>query len=134
MAKKGELELDPEFEGLNHKQALAAIAVGTGSTIEKAAEASGLSPRQLSRLRAEPAFMAAVDAVLRQTYSRSVSRLVAVMATATDTLESICIDPDSPATARVSAARAILDLGIKAFAQTELENRIQQLENLLNGK
>lgn len=128
------VELDPDFESLTHKQALAAISIGTGSTNEKAAEAAGLSSRQVGRMRSNPAFMAAVDAVLRQTYSRSVSRLVAVMATATDTLESICIDPDSPATARVSAARAILDLGIKAFAQTELENRIQQLENLLNGK
>ena len=132
MAKNG--DLDPEFEDLNHKQALAAIAVGTGSTIEKAAEAAGLSPRQLSRLRAEPAFMAAVDAVLRRTYTRAVSRLVAVMATATDTLESICTDPDSPATARVSAARAILDLGIKAYTTAELETRVQQLEDLLNGK
>jgi len=128
------VDLDPEFEGLNHKQALAAIAIGTGATNEKAAAAAGLSSRQVGRMRSNPAFMAAVDAVLRRTYTRAVSRLVAVMATATDTLESICTDPDSPATARVSAARAILDLGIKAYTTAELETRVQQLEDLLNGK
>ena len=128
------VDLDPEFEGLNHKQALAAIAIGTGATNEKAAAAAGLSSRQVGRMRSNPAFMSAVDAVLRRTYTRAVSRLVAVMATATDTLESICTDPDSPATARVSAARAILDLGIKAYTTAELETRVQQLEDLLNGK
>jgi len=128
------VDLDPEFEGLNHKQALAAISIGTGATNEKAAAAAGLSSRQVGRMRSNPAFMAAVDAVLRRTYTRAVSRLVAVMATATDTLESICTDPDSPATARVSAARAILDLGIKAYTTAELETRVQQLEDLLNGK
>ena len=132
MASHG--DMDPEFQGLTPKQALAAIAMGTGATNEVAAELSGLSARQISRIRSDPAFMAAVNSVVANAYKRAVSRLVSAMATATATLEEICNDTSAASNARVSAARAILDLSIKAYATATLEDRVQTMEDILNGK
>jgi hypothetical protein len=43
-------------------------------------------------------------------------------------------DPKKPASARVSAARSILELAIKAIEIEDLEIRIEELERLMAKK
>jgi len=43
-------------------------------------------------------------------------------------------DPKKPASARVSAARSILELAIKAIEIEDLEIRIEELERLITNK
>jgi hypothetical protein len=75
-----------------------------------------------------------VRLILRETYGASVAAMVAAMQPATATLLAIATDQNAPATARVSASRAILEAGLKAYGQMELEQRVEALEAVLNVK
>jgi len=46
-------------------------------------------------------------------------------------LRDVMNDTESPASARVSAARAILEIAVKAVELEDLEARIEELERLL---
>ena len=48
---------------------------------------------------------------------------------ALDTLCSICADTEAPAMARISAARCILDVGLKLTEQNDIIMRLEALED-----
>lgn len=129
MASNGDI-----FEDLTSKEEKAAIAVGAGLGHDEAAKAGGLSSRQLSRLKNEERFLRAVKKVKQDLYAESICQLVAAMASATTTLVAIASNEEAPASARVTAARSILDIAVKAYGQAELEARIELLEATLNVK
>jgi thiaminase len=129
MAANGEV-----FPEMTPAQLKAAIALASGATHDEAVEASGISSRTLSRLKNEDGFRLAVRLILRETYGASVAAMVAAMQPATATLLAIATDQNAPATARVSASRAILEAGLKAYGQMELEQRVEALEAVLNVK
>jgi hypothetical protein len=59
-----------------------------------------------------------------------VAHLQRVSGEAVDTLRTIMNDDQKPASARVTAARVILDMSIKAVELEDLEVRIAALEGL----
>ena len=117
----GPAELTPEEE-----RALEALLSHT--TQAEAAEACGLSAKTLRLwLRTKPHFLAAYREARREVMRMCSARLQAATVKAVQTLEAVMDEKDSPS-ARVSAARAILDSALRANEQEDLAERIEQLE------
>ncbi|MGH8060031.1 MAG: hypothetical protein ACREOH_22810 [Candidatus Entotheonellia bacterium] len=74
-------------------------------------------------------FQAAYRQARREAVSQAVAHLQQVCGEAVETLRSIMRNARTPASARVTAARAVLDLAIRAVELEDLEARIQALED-----
>jgi hypothetical protein len=109
-----------------HAQAIASLL--TEPTLRQAAEQCGVGERTLRRWLRNESFarryrqartqqLEATMNMLRQAGGQAVSALVTIT---TDTME--------PAGARVSAARAIIELGIRSAEMKEFEERLSELE------
>jgi len=56
------------------------------------------------------------------------------MSEAVETLRSVMADADAPASSRVAAARAMLDLGLKSVEIEDLVERVDALEKQIEMK
>ncbi|HEV3298216.1 MAG TPA: hypothetical protein VG055_01150 [Planctomycetaceae bacterium] len=118
----------PENGVLPPKQEAAAIALASGRTIEQAARASNAGTRTLKTwLHDQPAFASRVTELRGEMTSRALGRLVDAMASAAETLGHLSRKGKSEMV-RLSAARAVLELGTKLRESVELEERIAVLE------
>ncbi|MBI3909993.1 MAG: hypothetical protein HY320_03560 [Armatimonadetes bacterium] len=88
-------------------------------TIAEAAVKAGCGERTAHRWLRQPAFQEAFREARREVVIRATARLQQATHAAVDTLHAIASDPVAPASARVSAAKAILEV---AFNATELED------------
>jgi uncharacterized membrane protein len=113
---------------LTPKKQAAVLTLARGCTHEEAVEASGISSRQLCRYKNEPEFQEAIREAQREIYGQAIAAIVDAMRTATTTLVDICKNPESSDAARVSAARSLLENGLKAFGQQDLTERVEELE------
>jgi hypothetical protein len=76
-------------------------------------------------------FQTAYRQARREAVSQAVAYLQRVAGEAVDTLSTVMLDAQKPTSARVSAARAVLDLAIRGVEIEDLEARIQALEQCL---
>lgn len=106
-------------------------ALAAGCTYEAAAEQASVSERTVRRRLDDPAFRKQVDDARAEILGRAVARLTSASVRAVETLEALL--GSEMDFARLSAARAILELGVKLREQTELAARIDALE-LTAGK
>lgn len=119
---------------LTPKQIRALEALASGETTVDAAAAAGITRRQLARWMGEPAFDQALREAKAIIYRESIARIVGAMSTATTTLVDICGDLTVSPQSRVSAARCILESALKAFGQVELDQRLTELEALVETR
>jgi hypothetical protein len=113
---------------LSPKQHQAVLALAQGMTHGAACNAAAISSRQLSRWKDEASFRQAISEARREIYGQAVGAIVNAMVDATNTLLEICKNPEASDAARVSAARSILDGGLKGFGLVDLSERIEALE------
>jgi hypothetical protein len=119
--------LPPRQEG-------AALALAGGCTIDIAARESGAGARTIRTwLATLPAFSRRIGQLRGEMTSRALGRLADNMASAADTLGYLCRQGKSEMV-RLSAARAVLELGNKLRESVELEERIAALEARQNGR
>lgn len=108
-------------------------ALLTSNTIRDAAQTANVAERTAYRwLRADPvrtALSEALDAAL----SQAAARCSGAMGTALEVLLGIAEDVGAPASARVSAARAILEGGPKLRESLDLSDRVAILEAEIGG-
>ena len=121
-------------EKLSRKKDQAVMALITEPTMKAAADKIGITPRTLYKWLKMPEFRSAYMAAKREAVTVAVARLQQAAAEAVEALRSIMNDPKKPASARVSAARSILELAIKAIEIEDLEIRIEELERLMAQK
>lgn len=123
---------DPRY--LTPKQEAVALLLAGGRTLAEAADESGTGQRTISTwLAALPAFRERVQALRGELTASAAGRLAGAMSAAVDTLRAL-LDGESE-TVRCSAARAILDVGVRVREQVELEQRLAALEQrLAEGK
>jgi len=121
-------------EKLSRKKDQAVMALITEPTMKAAADKIGITPRTLYKWLKMPEFRSAYMAAKREAVTVAVARLQQAAAEAVEALRSIMNDPKKPASARVSAARAILEMAIKAIEIEDLEVRIEELERLITNK
>lgn len=88
--------------------------------------------RTVQRWCTLPEFQAAIRQAQKQVYDTVIAKLVTCSSGAVVVLASIVSDSAVPASARVSAAKAILDSAHRCYFQQELERRLAELEEKLN--
>jgi hypothetical protein len=107
------------------------VALASGQPVRQAAETADVSERTVYRRLQDDAFRASLARERGRLVEEAVGRLAHGMAAAADTLASIAADSDAPFSARVSAARAVLELGSRLRGELDLERRLEQLEEAL---
>ena len=113
---------------LTAKQEKALLTLLVEPAVQAAAKVVGVSDRTLFRWLKDPAFAEAYRQARREAVSHAIGRLQQVTSDAVDTLKAVATDIEAPAPARVSAAKAVLDLAVKAMELEDLESRIKALE------
>lgn len=106
----------------------AVSALAAGSTVPEAAAAAGVGYRTVARWRADPAFVAEVNAERRTMLDQAAGRLAGRMTAAADVLADIAEDDAHPAAVRVRAAVAVLDIAIKLGDALDLADRVAEVE------
>ena len=116
------------------KQARALQALLTCPTQAAAAQAAGIGLTTLKRYLNDDEF--------QREYRKAVSELVAEAATqakqslspALSTLREVMQDTDQNAQARISAARSVLEYGLKLTEQSDILARLDELEAAIGGE
>ena len=120
--------IGPQNSTLKPKQELAALALAAGRTQDEAAQESGSGTRTIKTwLATHPDFSRRIQELRQEMTARALGKLVDGMVSAADTLGFLCRKGKSEMV-RLSAARAILELGTKLRESIELEERISELE------
>jgi hypothetical protein len=110
-----------------HEQGITALLVQGG--LQATAEASGVNEKTLRRwLRDDAVFQTAYREARRAVVQHAIVQVQRATGEAVATLRSVMQDANTPASARVSAAKAILDTAVKAVELEDLEARIAALE------
>ena len=113
---------------LNAKQERALVALLRRGEVRAAAAEAGVGETSLWRWLQEEGFQSAYRAPRRQLVESAFAQLQADCSTAARVLREVAEDTDAPASARVSAARAILEQSAQAVEQEELIERVEALE------
>ncbi len=114
--------------GLSPKQEAAAFALAAGATLDEAAQKSGAGLTTIKTWGTTiPAFSRRVSELRGEMTARALGRLVDSMASAAETLGFLSRKGKSEMV-RLSAARAVIELGVKLRETVELEQRIAALE------
>jgi hypothetical protein len=103
-------------------------ALACGATVEQAARKAGLSERTVYRRLADPAFRKQVQQVHNEIVRRTAGLLTGAALGSVKTLADLQQDAAVPATVRRTAARDILELGLKLREAINLEERLATVE------
>ena len=120
-------------EKLSRKQELAIAALLTCSAITDAAKQCGIGEVTLHRWLKEPTFQAAYREARRQVVQQAIVQVQQATGEAVATLRQVMQAADAPASAKVSAAKTILETAVKAVELEDLEARIVALEAVQKG-
>ena len=115
-------------EKLSRKQEQAIVALLAEPTIATAAGAIGIGEVTLWRWMQKPGFAEAYRQARRQIVSRAIAKLQSVCTEAVDALQEIMVDKEAKDSARVAAARTILEQAIKGLELEDLATRLESLE------
>lgn len=96
--------------------------------VEDAARRLGVDRSTLWRMSQDPEFRRRLREARARLNKEVVAALQANMLEAVQTLRDVMTDKQAPASARVSAATKIIELGLKAREQLELQGRLAALE------
>jgi hypothetical protein len=119
---------------LSRKEETAISALLTQGTLAEAASLAGIGEATLRRWLQRDDFRTAYRRARRETVSQAVAHLQRVSGEAVETLRVIMNDDQKPSSVRVTAARVILEISIKAVELEDLEVRIAALEALSAAK
>jgi len=108
-------------------------ALATGKSVTNAAQAASVSRRTATRWFNEPEVQAGLTRLRRATLDHARLRLLGLVDAAADTLGAVMADGESPA-ARVSAARTVLAQVLRFDERTEMEERLQRIEQHIEAQ
>ena len=111
----------------NQRKALAALLVSKSRV--DAARVCGLSTKTLQGYEKLPA--EALEKGRREALADAAHRIAAGYSETVDTLQDIVQNPATPDASRVAAARVLLEYGIKYAEMTDINRRLDKLEELL---
>jgi hypothetical protein len=116
-----------ENERLSPRQEAAALALASGCTLAAAAVASKAGERTINTWLAKvPALRRRISELRADMTSQSLGRMANAMSDAADVLKRL-LEAESESV-RLSAARSILELGVKLRETVEFEERLVALE------
>lgn len=122
-------------EKLSKRREMAIAIILQESTMQNAARKIGISYSTLWRWLQQPDFQRALKAARKQAVSQATSTLSRICHESVLTLQEIMNDKNAPASARVSAAKTVLDSGLKGIEMDDLDARLAALEQeITEGK
>jgi hypothetical protein len=121
-------DLEPR---LTPKQEKGILALLSTPTLKEAAGQSGVNEATLFRWLQNRDFHAAYMKARRESFGLAVARLQQASCDAVGVLQEIINDRQAPASARVNAAKAIIDYSSKALELEDLAERVAELESTL---
>lgn len=110
------------------------VALACGATIEAAAQKAGISQATVYRRLRDPEFKKRIQQAQSDMVKRTSGTLTAAGMEAIKTLLGLLQSSTTPASVRLGAARAVLELGGKLRDNVEYEERLVALEERLFGK
>jgi hypothetical protein len=108
------------------------LALACGSTVENAARQAEVCEATVYRRLQDPAFQAKIDVVRNELFARARHMLTAGSVEAVKTLVDLQ-GKNQPASVRHSAARTLLEFGVKFRESAELFERVAAIEAQLTG-
>ncbi|MHA1568425.1 MAG: hypothetical protein ACTSXZ_03060 [Alphaproteobacteria bacterium] len=120
-------------EKIPAQQDKAILALIEEPSIRKAARATGVDRKTLMLWLQDDDFRRRYLALRRRVISHAIANLQRAMTEAALVLEHIALDKDTPAAVRVTAAKAIIDRGLKGCEIEDLAERIERLEAEVEG-
>jgi DNA-binding MurR/RpiR family transcriptional regulator len=123
--------MKPSDGKLTAKQEAALLALLAHGTIEAAYGAAGVSKATMWRFLQLPAFQTRYRAARRQLVETAIAQLQSDCTIAARVLREVAEDKAAPASSRVAAAKAILDISVNAVELTDLQERVEMLEKTL---
>lgn len=114
---------------LTGKKKLALEALLTNSTRKAAAMAAGIDEKTLRGYLENETFLGEYRRAFTRMIEETTRAAQMALSPAIATLRSICEDTEAPAMARISAARCILDMGMKLTEINDIELRLEALED-----
>lgn len=121
-------------EKLSKRREAAIGILLTTSTLVDASKKIGISYSTLWRWLQNPDFQKALKEAKKQAVAQATSTLSKICHESVLTLQEIMNDKDAPASARVSAAKCVLDSGLKGVELDDLEARLAALERELTDE
>lgn len=121
-------------EKIETKQERAISALLQAQTMREAAKEAGISESTLLRWLHDETFLEAYRKAKRQLVQFAVCQLQRSSGKAVKILLEVAEDKDNPASARVSAAKTILETSLKALEVEDLEKRIAALEKIVTDQ
>ena len=113
----------------NPNKALAALLTCKSRT--EAARACGLSTKTLQGYEKLPEFADALERGRREALADAAHRMAAGYSDTVDALQAIVRDDAAADPARVAAARALLEYGLRFAEITDINKRLDKLEEML---
>ena len=110
------------------KKEAAIIGLLTQPSLDEAAKVADVSTTTLWRWQQDPGFQAECRKAQRQSMGRAIAQLQQASFAAVKTLKEIMEDPKAPASARVTAARTVLEMGLRATEVDDLRSRMSALD------
>lgn len=118
----------------SNKKAHAIAALLEKPTIKEAAAEVGIAEATIFRWLQDQDFQRTHREAKRKLVDSAITRLQRITGEAVEALREVMGDSESPASARVGAARAVLEMAIKTVEIETLEARIDALEKALEDR
>ena len=123
----------PCTDGLTERQRRALAALLAAPTAKEAAKIANVGERTLKRWRTLPAFQRAYREAQSELLESAVCQSRQHLTGALSALADITADANAPPAARVSAARASVELTLKLGEQNDIMARLDELERTIGG-
>ena len=132
--KWNETELSSDFDALTARQQKVIPLLLEKPTVHEAAKAARVGVVTVFRWLREENFQNAYRKTRADSVKQAVAQIQAAMGTAVQTLIEIMEDTEAPASSRVSAAKTMLETGIRAVEVEEIEARLAAIEKIIKEK
>ncbi len=116
------------------KKQKALVALLTQPTKEKAAAAAGITSKTLRGYLDDPEFQAEYKKAFAGLVEDATRKVQQTLDPAVAVLREVMEDSDENGQVRVSAARSVLEYGLKMTEQTDIITRLQELEAAIGGE
>jgi len=124
--------MKPKSGKLNRKMETTIVALLNQPTFTLAAENAGISETTLWRWLQREDFKKAYKEARKQAVNQAIAHIQQISGEAVNTLREVMND-GAKETARVTAARAILELTLKAYEIEDIEERLEALEERMRN-
>ena len=116
------------------KKQKALVALLTHPTKEKAAAAAGITSKTLRSYLNDPEFQAEYRKAFAGLVADATRKVQQTLDPAVAVLREIMEDSNENGQVRVSAARSVLEYGLKMTEQTDILDRLTELEAAMGGE